>query len=135
MKIRSGFVSNSSSSSFCLVGWVINIDENTIYNKIFEMFGIDQNEFDARIKGKDVDEISEVMSEYCNSGEQDDDFYIFYDYENETPRFVCGYGNADDECEINELSVNQIYRFKKIAENTFSELGTPKVIGGQCSRG
>ena len=37
MKIRTGFVSNSSSSSFCLVGYAIDMDYDN-YNELEEKF-------------------------------------------------------------------------------------------------
>ena len=38
MKIRMGFVSNSSSSSFCIVGYSIDSDKFDDYDDLYEIF-------------------------------------------------------------------------------------------------
>jgi hypothetical protein len=45
MKIRSGFVSNSSTSSFCLIGFEVAGSENEIFEKLF----------------KDLPEVAEIL--------------------------------------------------------------------------
>lgn len=59
MKIRSGFVSNSSSSSFVLKGFVLSKDSLTFEDKlnIMDKFGFNYKEYDEYLNEEDIDEI------------------------------------------------------------------------------
>lgn len=59
MKIRQGFVSNSSSSSFVLKGFVLPKDSLTFEDKlnIMDKFGFNYKKYDKYINKEDIDDI------------------------------------------------------------------------------
>ena len=60
MKIRNGFVSNSSSSSFCCIGWKINFDDyNEIYDILLKMIRSNKEMRDSFVKNLDIDATNE----------------------------------------------------------------------------
>jgi hypothetical protein len=67
MKIRSGFVSNSSSSSFILKGFLVSKDIVS-KRKLLEVFGFD------------FKELEKAMSEYSYKSEEDAITDLFYEY-------------------------------------------------------
>ncbi len=82
MKIRMGFVSNSSSSSFCVVGKIYEDEKNELYNKFDEMiYDLNENNeidpslvtcqgisnyYDSIILGMEIENIqdNETMSQF-----------------------------------------------------------------------
>lgn len=76
MKVRAGFVSNSSSSSFCIYGTSMEFDE--VIEKIKESNLIPQEELDRLEEEDEWYELGEILEEKLglSTYQSDDNFWI-----------------------------------------------------------
>ena len=70
MKYRGGFVSNSSSSSFIIMGALVKTNRQTRYEDILKTLNIDYK-----------DRLKKYVNEYCPGEEADDDVIAEFFYE------------------------------------------------------
>ena len=67
MKIRNGFVSNSSSSSFCCIGWKINFDDyDEFYNILLRMIKSNEKVKESFLKTLDIDVADDKKHDIIN---------------------------------------------------------------------
>lgn len=129
MKIRTGFVSNSSSSSFCIYGWVIDLKKffNEDSNKIKEyiskidptyQFKNTWRNFDEYNINAQINSLKDLMN--CrNMGTtpindyNGDDFYI-----------GCLIGNCDpDDIKKNAMEVGEMFNMDISDASYYEEAG------------
>ena len=67
MKIRNGFVSNSSSSSFCCIGWKIDFDDyDEFYNILLRMIRSNEKIKESFLKTLDIDVTDDKKHDIIN---------------------------------------------------------------------
>lgn len=88
MKVRAGFVSNSSSSSFCIYG--TSMDFSEVIEKIKESNLIPEDELEQLLEDDEWYEIGEVLSEKM-------DLEVLPDYEQEYLWIGRSWSNLNDD--------------------------------------
>jgi hypothetical protein len=119
MKVRKGFVSNSSSSSFVAVGWEVT-DE--LKEKIFQYY---LKKFPDNEDECDTDDIYEVLDKI------DEDFYFISSEKDIIGNYIAK--TEDDYLECEEYSLQQFIRKitdSKFADNIGVDINTAKIFTG-----
>lgn len=80
MKIRNGFVSNSSSSSFVLKNLPENVDT---WEDVYDFYGMKNSYYGKRKKDKETVEFCKMILNDWNNRDLNKDSYFFEDYFND----------------------------------------------------
>ena len=88
MKVRNGFVSNSSSSSFCIYG--TSMDLSDLIEKVRESNLIPEDELDRLEENEELYEIAELVKEKIGLSS-------YQDYENDSIWFGREWSTIDDD--------------------------------------
>lgn len=88
MKVRNGFVSNSSSSSFCIYGASMDLSE--LVEKVKGLNLIEEDELERLEENEDLYEVAELVKEKIGLSS-------YQDYENDTVWFGREWSTIDDD--------------------------------------
>lgn len=105
MKIRAGFVSNSSSSSFCAFGISLGENAGEVFKGMFQELGL---EYDYVEDINGYESVENMIEFALENIPMFSDFTYYGNYESDTIYFGRKYNNVDDNVTFGEFRNNVI---------------------------
>lgn len=112
MKIRNGYVSNSSSSSFVVVGYLFNDQENKSAKELFKFINPEIKDFDEYIENRSNECSGNGL--YCCIGNEDNGFSTGKTFVGVWHTNVGESGELDEKCEPLEEIVDKVSKVKHL---------------------